>query len=259
MRSFKGQRIWITGASLGIGRAVALELAKRGARLALTARGEDGLQKVREEVEARGGEAITLSGDVTDLERMQAIAKQIETEFGGIDMLIANAGTHLFSKPEDFDTEEYLKLMDINYGGMLRCIHAVLPGMLKRKSGRIVGVASLAGFRGLPRAAAYSASKGAQIRFLESIRFHLVEHGLGVTVINPGFVRTPLTDQNDFEMPFLVEPDRAARIICNGIARGKKDITFPFIFGWTIRLMRVIPFPIYEWILKRVWSRMDAK
>lgn len=259
MRSFKGQRIWITGASLGIGRAVALELAERGARLALTARGEDGLQKVREEVEARGGEAITLSGDVTDLERMQAIAKQIETELGGIDMLIANAGTHLFSKPEDFDTEEYLKLMDINYGGMLRCIHAVLPGMLKRKSGRIVGVASLAGFRGLPRAAAYSASKGAQIRFLESIRFHLVEHGLGVTVINPGFVRTPLTDQNDFEMPFLVEPDRAARIICNGIARGKKDITFPFIFGWTIRLMRVIPYPIYEWILKRVWSRMDAK
>lgn len=259
MKSFKGQRIWITGASLGIGRAVALELAERGARLVLTARGEEGLAKVREEVEARGGEAMTLTGDVTDLERMQEIAKQIETELGGIDILIANAGTHLFSKPENFDTEEYLKLMDINYGGMLRCIHAVLPGMLKRKSGRIVGVASLAGFRGLPRAAAYSASKGAQIKFLESIRFHLAEHGLGVTVINPGFVRTPLTDKNDFEMPFLVEPDRAARIICNGIARGKKDITFPFIFGWTIRLMRVIPYPIYEWIIKRVWSRMDAK
>src|SRR5690606_18252192 len=107
---------------------------------------------------------------------------------------------------------------------------AVLPGMLKRRAGRIVGVASLAGFRGLPRAAAYGASKSAQINFLQSIRFHLARHDIGVTIVNPGFVRTPLTDKNDFKMPFLMEADDAARIIANGIARGKKDIAFPFIF-----------------------------
>jgi len=252
----QGKRIWLTGGSLGIGRSLAHELGTRGAILVLTARNEEALDSVRGEVENLGGTALVKPGDVTDLERMKAIVSEVETECGGIDILIANAGTHIESDPVRFDTAEYLKLMDINYGGAIRCMEAVLPGMLERKAGRIVGVASLAGLRGMPTAAAYSASKGAMINFLQSSRYHLQDHHIGITIVNPGFVRTPLTDKNDFHMPFLIEPEKAARIICNAIARGRSEVSFPFPFSWTIRLLRVLPHPIYNWIMTRVWRRM---
>lgn len=258
MTSLDGKRIWLTGASLGIGRALAHELATRGAQTVLTSRSEETLNAVRREVEKLGGKAVVKPGDVTDLERMKAIALEIESELGGVDILIANAGTHIVTRPEEFDTSEYLDLMDINYGGTLRCIEAVLPGMLACKSGRIVGVASLAGMRGLPQAAAYCASKGAIINFFQSMRIHLKEHEIGVTIVNPGFVRTPLTDKNDFHMPFLIEPEKAARIICSGIAHDRSEISFPIPFSWTIRLLRVIPYPIYNWIMTRVWRRMKT-
>ncbi|MGJ8637499.1 MAG: SDR family NAD(P)-dependent oxidoreductase [Phycisphaerales bacterium] len=254
--SLQGKRIWLTGASLGIGRSVAHELAARGASVALTARNEEALDSVRHEVEDLGGKALVMPGDVTDLERMKAIVSEVQTEWGGIDILIANAGTHIESDPLEFDTDEYLKLMDINYGGALRCIEAVIPGMLERNSGRIVGVASLAGLRGMPTAAAYSASKGAMINFMQSIRYHLQDRNIGITIVNPGFVRTPLTDKNDFHMPFLIEPEKAARIICSAIARGRSEVSFPFPFSWTIRLLRVLPHPLYNWIMTRVWRRM---
>lgn len=257
MIDLQSKRIWITGASLGIGRALALALTHRGSTLILTARNEDALQTLQSEIESKGGRALIKAGDVTSLDRMKAIAREVEEELGGIDILIANAGTHLFTNHEAFDTAEYLNLMDINYGGTLRCMEAVLPGMLERESGRIVGVASLAGLRGLPKAAAYSASKGALINFLQSIRFHLALHHVGVTIINPGFVRTPLTDKNDFHMPFLIDADKAAVIICKGLEREKDEIAFPIPFSWTIQFMRVLPYPIYKWIMTRVWRRMD--
>jgi short-subunit dehydrogenase len=256
MTSLQGKRIWLTGGSLGIGRSLAHELGTRGASVVLTARNEEALDSVRREVESIGGKVSIKPGDVTDLERMKEIASEVETEWGGIDILIANAGTHIPSEPVQFDTDEYLNLMDINYGGAVRCMEAVMPGMLERKSGRIVAVASLAGLRGMPTAAAYSASKGAMINFFQSSRFHLQEHNIGVTIVNPGFVRTPLTDKNDFHMPFLIEPEKAARIICNAIARGRSEVSFPIPFSWTIRLLRVIPHPIYNWIMTRVWRRM---
>jgi short-subunit dehydrogenase len=256
MNDMKDQNVWLTGASMGIGHALALELADRGAVSVLTARSEEKLQELQVAIEARGGRAIIKPGDVTDLDAMKRIAAEAVEELGRIDVLIANAGTHLFTVPEAFDTAEYLGLMDLNYGGMLRCVEAVLPGMLERKSGRIVGVASLAGLRGLPRAAAYSASKSAMISFLQSIRFHLADHNVKVTIVNPGFVRTPLTDKNDFHMPFLIDADKAARIICSGIARGRNDVSFPIPFNWTIQFMRVIPYPLYNWLMTRVWKRM---
>jgi short-subunit dehydrogenase len=249
------KRIWLTGASQGIGRAVALELAAQGAVCALTSRDEKSLAELRALIESRGGKALAFAGDVTDLDRMKAIAGEIEAQLGGIDILIANAGTHVFTKPAQFDAKEYLALMDLNYGGILRCIEAVLPAMLKRGSGQIVGVSSLAGFRGVPRAAAYGASKAAVSHFLESLRFHLVPRGIGVTVVHPGFVRTPLTDKNDFHMPFLVEPDRAARIICSGIARRKDEIAFPIPFSWAVKLMRFLPAPIYKAIMIKAWKK----
>lgn len=256
MPDLKGQRVWLTGASEGIGRALALELADRGAITVLTARGEDRLQELRATMEARGAKAIVKPGDVTDLERMRQISAEIETELGAVDILIANAGTHQESAPESFDSTEYMRLMQINFAGMLHCVEGVVKGMIERRSGRIVGVASLAGYRGVPKAAAYGASKGAIINFLQSMRFHLADHNVGVTIVSPGFVRTPLTDKNDFHMPFLMEADKAARVMCDAIARGKAQVAFPFPFSTTIALMRVIPHPIYNWIMSRVWKRL---
>ncbi len=247
----QGKRIWLTGASQGIGRAVALELASRGAICALTSRDEKTLNELADEVTKRGGQAHIFPGDVKDLDRMKAIAGEIQSKLGAIDILIANAGTHLFTKPEEFNTAEYLSLMDLNFGGMVRCIEAALPDMLKRGAGHIVGVASLAGYRGVPRAAAYGASKAAAINFLESIRFHLAPKGVDVTIVNPGFVRTPLTDKNDFHMPFLIDADKAGRIICNGIAKRKNEVVFPFPFNWIVKTLRILPMPLYNFIMYR--------
>jgi short-subunit dehydrogenase len=251
--NFKDSCVWLTGASSGIGEALAVELAKRGAKVAITARRADVLGSLAQSIAQSGGAVACFPGDVRNLAEMKGIVAAIEEKFGPIDVAIPNAGTHIFTVPEQFNSQEYLDLMELNFGGMLRCIEAVLPGMLSRGRGAIAPVASLAGYRGLPRAAAYGASKSAMIHFLESIRFHLVRRGITISIVNPGFVKTPLTDKNDFRMPFLVDAPRSARIICNGIERGKREIAFPFPFSWVLKVARVLPAPLYESLVNRCW------
>jgi len=250
---FKGICVWLTGASSGIGEYLALELAKRGARVALTARRAEVLAELVARIKASGWSAESFPGDVTDLDQMKRVVRDIEASMGPIDLAIPNAGTHIFTKPEEFNSQEYIDLMNINYGGMLRSIEAVVPGMLARRSGYIAPVASLAGVRGLPRAAAYGASKAAMNHFLESIRFHLKLHNVMVSVINPGFVKTPLTDKNDFYMPFLVSSEYAARTICNGLERQKREIAFPPMMNLVVKFGRLLPAPLYERIVDRLW------
>ncbi len=245
--------VWLTGASSGIGEALAYELARRGARVALTARRESVLHEIVSKITSEGGQAVAFAGDVTDITQMKQIVASIEQQLGPIDIAIPNAGTHLFTIPENFNSAEYMSIMQLNFGGMLYCIEAVLPGMLERKRGWLAPIASLAGYRGLPRAAAYGASKSAMIHFLESIRFHLKSKGITISIVNPGFVKTPLTDKNDFYMPFLVSADRAAEIICDGIERGKREVAFPFPFNWILKVARMLPDPIYERIVDRLW------
>ena len=257
--TWKGARVWITGSSTGIGRALAEELAACGARIAMTSRRSEVLDPVVRAIVDAGGEAEAFAGDVTDREAMSGIARQIEERWGGIDVLIANAGTHIPSAPLEFDSRQYQDLMGINYGGVLHCIEAVLPGMQVRGRGHIVGVASLAGYRALPTAAAYGASKSALIHFLQSVRFHLERESIAVTVVNPGFVRTPLTDKNDFHMPCLIEADDAARRIRRALSRGKRDIAFPAPFSWFIGLCRIIPMPLYSVIMRRVWKKTERQ
>ena len=250
---YKGACVWLTGASSGIGESLVYELVNRGARVAITARRLEVLEAIRARIAAKGGDVQCFVGDVCDLERMKKIVSEIEEQMGPIDLAIPNAGTHIFTVPEQFNSKEYLELMQLNFGGMLHCIEAVLPKMLSRGRGAIAPVASLAGYRGLPRAAAYGASKSAMIHFLESIRFHLVRKGITISIVNPGFVKTPLTDKNDFRMPFLVDSDRAAQIICDGIKRGRREIAFPFPFNWVLKVARVLPDPLYEVIVNRCW------
>ncbi|MEY4670047.1 MAG: hypothetical protein RL518_2746 [Pseudomonadota bacterium] len=249
----KGKCVWLTGASSGIGEALAYELARRGARVALTARRKELLEAIVAKIEASHGQAYSFPGDVLDLEQMKGVVDSIENALGPIDLAIPNAGTHVFSKPEQFDSSEYLSIMQLNFGGVLHCLEAVLPRMLLRGRGYIAPVASLAGYRGLPRAAAYGASKSALIHFLESIRFHLKPKGITISIVNPGFVKTPLTDKNDFYMPFLIGAERAARIICDGIEREKRTIAFPFPFSWIVGLGKFLPAPVYEKIVNQLW------
>jgi short-subunit dehydrogenase len=250
---FEKRCVWLTGASSGIGESLALELARRGARLALTARRAEVLEVLASRIRESGGVAESFPGDVTNLEEMKGVVRRIESTLGPVDLAIPNAGTHVFTKPEEFNSQEYIDLMNINYGGMLRCIEAVLPGMLERRQGYLAPVASLAGTRGLPRAAAYGASKAAMNHFLESIRFHLRRHEIVVTVINPGFVKTPLTDKNDFKMPFLVTPEDSARIICDGLEWCKREIAYPWQMNLLVKFGRLLPAPIYERIVDRLW------
>jgi short-subunit dehydrogenase len=251
--SFKNSCVWITGASSGIGESLSIELAKRGAIVALTARSEDKLEALCQRIKQQGGKAYSFPGDVCDLQAMKAISNSILQSIGSIDVCIPNAGTHLFTVPENFDSSEYMSIMSLNFGGSLHVIEAVLPSMLERKAGIIVPIASLAGYRGLPRAAAYGASKAAMINFFESIRFHLKESGLSVCIVNPGFVKTPLTDKNDFYMPFLVDCEYTANAICNGIEKRRKEIVFPFLFACIMKFARVLPYSIYEKIVDRLW------
>jgi short-subunit dehydrogenase len=250
---FEGRCVWLTGASSGIGESLALEMARRGARVALTARRAEVLELLAARIKESGGAAWSFPGDVTNLDQMKEVVRHIEAAVGPIDLAIPNAGTHVFTKPEEFNSQQYLDLMNINYGGMLRCIEAVIPGMLQRRKGYIAPVASLAGTRGLPRAAAYGASKAAMNHFLESIRFHLIRHGIAITVINPGFVKTPLTDKNDFKMPFLVDPEESARIVCDGLERCKRDISYPWQMNLIVKFGRLLPAPMYESIVNRLW------
>jgi short-subunit dehydrogenase len=257
--NLRGKSVWLTGAGSGIGAALAQELARRGAKLALTARTARALETVAQEVRARGGHAVVFPGDVTNLDEMQRLVPKIEEALVGLDMLVANAGNYVESRPERFDSAEYLALMNVNYGGMLHCMQAVLPGMLARASGTIVGMASLAGYRGLPRGAAYGASKAAMIHFLESARFHLRAGKIKVVIVNPGFVKTRLTDKNDFHMPFLLNPERAACYICDGLESGRDKITFPAPFSWLLELGRIMPFGVYDFLVERQWRRMKNR
>jgi len=243
----KGKLVWITGASSGIGRALALALASNGCNLVLTARDLTRLEALGKDLSDHPVAVSLAPGDVCDLARMEEIAAQSPD----IDILIANAGDYRPSEIAQFCSDEYMKLLSVNFGGMLNCMEAVIPGMRKRSSGMICGVSSVVGYRGTPRAAAYGASKAAVTNFLESARFDLEQLGIKVCVISPGFVKTPLTDKNSFAMPFLVTPEYAANRIVTGIQREKLEIHFPWQFSWLCKLFRVIPFPLYNALLKR--------
>ncbi|MDA0241036.1 MAG: SDR family NAD(P)-dependent oxidoreductase [Proteobacteria bacterium] len=246
---------WITGAGKGIGRAVALRLAKSGVKVAVSARTAADLESLAQEAELFGGRILPVALDVTDAAALEEAADHIEAALGPIDLAIFNAGSHKEMDPASFDTAIFRELMDLNFMGTVNGIQAVIDRFRDRRRGQIAVVASIAGYRGLPTAAAYGATKAALINMCEALEPDLRRMGIGITLINPGFVRTPLTDQNDFPMPFLMEVDAAAERITRGLAKGRFEVTFPKRFTWLLKIVRCLPYwlylPLVRWSTRR--------
>ena len=239
-------RIWVTGASTGIGAATARELARRGHTLFLTARSADKLAELP-------GEAKP--GDVTDREGMHRIAGEIAP----LDIALLNAGTYVPVDPREFDADVFRQHLDVNVMGTVHCVEAVLPGMLEAGRGRIAVVASVTGFAALPRAAAYGATKAFLISMCDSLRADLAGTGVEVTVVNPGYVRTPLTQGNEFGMPFLIEPEQAARAIADGLEAGKPEISFPLRMALAMKLLGSLPGALSRRYTARIAKRLRAR
>jgi short-subunit dehydrogenase len=251
----RASRVWLTGASSGIGAALATRLVERGARVAITARRVDALEALATAARARGSQLLVAPADVTDAAAVAAAARRIEAEWGGIDLAIFNAGGSVAPSadrdPRRFDAAEYAAIMTLNYFSVVYGIDAVLPGMLARGRGHIAAVASLAGYRPSSVALPYSASKAAVIHLMEGLRLSVAGRGITVTVVNPGFVKTPLTARHTFRMPFLIEADDAAERIVRGLERGKGEIHFPAPLSWTVKMLRLLPDSIYARIINR--------
>jgi NADP-dependent 3-hydroxy acid dehydrogenase YdfG len=238
----------ITGASAGIGAALARELARRGHAVGLVARRADLLEALAAEIRAAGGTAMWVSADVTDRAQVEEATARVTAELGPIDLMVANAGTGLAARADRAPVDAWMSVLRLNIEGAIYSAAAVIPAMVARKGGHIAVVSSIAGFRGLPGNGAYSASKAAVSVFFEALRVDLARSGIAVTIIHPGFVRTPLTAKNRFPMPFLMESDRAARILADGLAARRSEINFPWPMVMVMRLARLLP----NWLWDRV-------
>jgi NAD(P)-dependent dehydrogenase (short-subunit alcohol dehydrogenase family) len=238
--SWRGQRVWVIGASYGIGAALARRLINEGARVAMSARSRDLLGAI-----AEGTDAIVATLDVTDPATVRAAAKSILAIWGGIDLVLIVAGTHMEMHAESFDIGRAKRLFDVNVMGVLHCLDATLPTLLTQGRGAVAIVSSVAGYRGLPKALIYGPTKAALINLAESLYLDLAPRGIGVHLVNPGFVDTPLTQKNDFRMPALLPADEAARLTLKGVADGKFEVHFPKRFTNILRLLRTLPYPAY--------------
>lgn len=241
----------ITGASSGIGGALAVELAKRGAKLGLVARRAEALSEIAQSIEAKGGRAMVLPADVRDADSLGAAAEKLQSEIGPVDVLIANAGIGPTRDGSDMNAKEVSDVININVIGAANSVAAVLPQMVARGQGHLVVISSLAAYRGLPRSAAYCASKAAVSAFFESLRLDLEPKGISVTIIHPGFIKTPLTSGREAQMPFLMELDAAVQKIVGAIEKRKKSYAFPWQLASIVRAGMVMPIWMYDRISRK--------
>jgi NAD(P)-dependent dehydrogenase (short-subunit alcohol dehydrogenase family) len=276
--------VLITGASSGIGRGLAVELAQRGAKLGLLARGaaaqkaigaavggrrstdppvsivpSPALLEVAQEIEektssqseAAAERTLLLPADVRDAKAVRAAADRLREEFGKIDVLIANAGVGATTEATELDPEEVARLIGVNVIGAVNSVAAVLPEMAKRGSGQLVAISSLSAYRGLRKSAAYCASKASVSSFFESLRIDLIGSGVNVTIVHPGFIKTRLTAGRKADMPFLMELDYAVNKIIGAIEKKKKSSAFPWQLATIVRVGMVMPNFLYDWISRR--------
>jgi short-subunit dehydrogenase len=258
---FLDRVVLVTGAAGGIGRALCLRLGRDGARLALVDRNESALEKLQQELKAAGIRCASAVADVRVRDDIRAAVEKLRADLGPVDILVAGAGLCGFSVLDDLKVPQLVEIVEVNFLGVVYAIEAVLPEMLSRGSGQIVGIASLAAVRALPFESAYCASKAALATYLESLRPPLRRRGVKVTTVFPGFVRTPLLENllasSGASAPRgVVEPEAAAEIITSAIRRGRRVSCFPWSTSRLVHASRWLPPAVYDWIMTRVAARV---
>ncbi len=241
---------WVTGASSGIGRALALKLVQEGFNVVVTARDHEKLVHLQHESPGPG-KIIVLDGDVTDPRDMERILAGIEYEHGSMVLAVLNAGVYIPVHGEDMHREDFEKTFAVNLHGTVNCLLPAVRHMKARGHGQIAIVSSVTGYGGMPTSAAYGATKAALINMAESLKFDLDKAGIRLQIINPGFVDTPATARNAFAMPALVSPEEAADNIVSGLKSNGFEITFPKRFTYALKLLNLLPYSLYFWLMNR--------
>ncbi len=243
MSDWQGKRYWLVGASEGLGAALAAKLSRVGVELILSARSEEKLRAVQADLP---GKSTVIPVDITDADALTEAAEKI----GAVDGVIHMAGVYWPFDAKDWDADTALTTAEVNYLGAIKLVNAVLPGMVARDQGHLVFTGSLSGFRGLPASAPYTSSKAAVMTLAESLRADLWRSGVKVQLINPGFIKTRLTDKNSFDMPFIMTPEAAADAYFEHLDSGGFDRSFPRVFSWVFRLGRFLP----NWLYYRLFA-----
>ena len=246
---WSNKRVWIIGASTGIGAALAEKLHALKAKVAVSARSEDKLKALV----ARLGKsrAIALPLDITQVDTIQAAEAKLVAAWGGYDLVVFMAGDYTEMRAWEIDLKVARQMVSINWEGFLNGLSIVIPRFMKEKAGGIALVSSVAGYRGLPKSLVYGPTKAALINLAETLYLDLKDKGLDVYVICPGFVKTPMTDKNDFEMPYLITPEQAADEIIKGFGKGEFEIHFPKTFTRMLKTLRHLPYSLYFPAIKR--------
>lgn len=238
-------RVWITGASSGIGKAVALEMAARGYDLIISGRNHDALKQVADQTGA-----YILAFDATDRQANLDAAHDLNQRYGCIDIVFLNAGSCEYVDVHAFKSDIFERMIKTNFLSMVYGVEAVLPLLRSSKNPQLVGMSSAVAFLGLPRSEAYGASKAAIRNFLQGLRISLSRDNITVSIVYPGFVQTPLTDKNDFPMPMLITAEKAAKGIVTGIEKKKLDIYVPAFFVYLTRFISALPSYISSYLLR---------
>ena len=252
MNTIEDKKIWIIGASSGIGAALADELSRRGANLILSARRKDELERISSKFSRP---ATIAPADVSDAQSLKDLAQT----HGPFDSVIFLAALYNPGLVENMNIDESSLMVDINIKGALNTIDAVYPGMRQAQKGQIVFCGSVAGYCGLPNSQPYSLTKAAIISLAQSLHVEAERHNIDIKLISPGFVRTPLTDKNDFDMPMIIEPEEAARIIADGLTASTFEIHFPRKFTWIVKFLSALPYPFFFKIARGILNKRIRK
>ena len=246
--------IWITGASSGIGKAVATKFAKNGWIVAASARRENLLNELKEINE----NIYPFPLDVTDIDKCKLVASSIINQFKNIDICLFGTGMHDPKSEKKFNLEKVREIMEVNYFGTMNSINSIYDYFSEKKNGQISIISSVAGYRGLPAAGAYCASKAALTSFAESLNFDMQMKNVRVSLVSPGFIKTPMTDQNDFPMPMIKSPEFAANEIYKGLTMKKSfEIHFPKAFTYFLKFLQILPSSIYFKLVSKGMKKID--
>jgi len=245
------KKIWVTGASSGIGKAVAEKFAREDWKVAVSARRENILDEM-----SKNENISSFPLDVTNFDKCKSTFNEILKQFGNVDICFLCSGTYDPKKEQEINIEQNKFVMDVNYFGTVNCVKSVEEYFKKEKKGHISIVSSIASYRGLPNSSGYGPSKAALTNFAESIYFDFKKHNVKVSVVSPGFIKTPLTDKNEFPMPFLRSPEFAADKVYSGLVKSNSfEIDFPKQLTFTLKFLRILPYKIYLFLVDKLVKR----